>query len=165
MALGPALGCTFVGVGAVAGVAAALVARRSVRLSTAGGKAEGTVVGNEELVATGQRGAPRTCHLPVIAYTTPRTIRSGIPVDLVKSASVERCLRSLSTSARSSVERRNRSGVAPTAIPAGTGATLRSVVSACAEPSACLAAAIMIASGSIRGKLLSLDVENKSRSR
>ena len=66
------LGWAFVGVGAVAGVAAALVARRSVRLSTAGGKAEGTVVGNEELVPTGQRGAPRTCHLPVIAYTTPR---------------------------------------------------------------------------------------------
>lgn len=63
----PLLGWAFVGVGAVAGVAAALVARRSVRLSTAGGKAEGTVVGNEELVATGQRGAPRTCHLPVIA--------------------------------------------------------------------------------------------------
>lgn len=32
MALGPVLGWTFVGVGAVAGVAAALVARRSVRL-------------------------------------------------------------------------------------------------------------------------------------
>ena len=72
MALDPVLGWAFVGVGAVAGIAAALVARRSVRLSTAGGKSEGTVVGNEELVPTGQRGTPRTYHLPVVAYMTPR---------------------------------------------------------------------------------------------
>ncbi len=37
----------------------------------AGGKADGTVVGNEACVPTGQRGTPRTYHHPVVAYTTP----------------------------------------------------------------------------------------------
>jgi hypothetical protein len=50
---------------------AAAWSRRSVRLRRPAVK-RGTVVGNEELVPTGQRGTPRTYHLPVVAYTTPR---------------------------------------------------------------------------------------------
>ncbi len=68
----PVLGWAFVGIGISAGAAAALVARRSVRLVRAGGSAHGVVVGNEEDTPAGQRGTPRTYHFPVVAYATPQ---------------------------------------------------------------------------------------------
>lgn len=68
----PVMGWAFCGVGALMiGIAGAL-ARRPMRLVRSGGSAEGTVVGNEESVATGGRGAPRTYHHPIVAFATAK---------------------------------------------------------------------------------------------
>lgn len=72
MTIDPVLTWSFLGVGVFGLGAALMMARRPVRLLRAGGKAQGTVTGNDEQVISGGRGAPRTYYFPRIDYTTAK---------------------------------------------------------------------------------------------
>jgi len=70
MAFDPVLTWSFLGVGVFGQGFALMLARRPVRLLRAGGKAQGTVTGNDEQVITGGRSSARTYYFPQIAFTS-----------------------------------------------------------------------------------------------
>ncbi|MFO1324835.1 MAG: DUF3592 domain-containing protein [Burkholderiales bacterium] len=68
----PVLCWAFVGVGAFGQGVALLLARRPLRLLRAGGKAQATVVGNDEQMLASKSGPSRTFYFPKLAFTTGR---------------------------------------------------------------------------------------------
>lgn len=70
MAIDPVLTWAFLGVGVFGQGVALMLSRRPLRLLRAGGKAYGTVTGNDEQVISGGRASPRTCFFPQIAFTS-----------------------------------------------------------------------------------------------
>jgi hypothetical protein len=68
----PVLAWAFLGVGIFGFGFAFALARRPLRLLLAGGKAEGTVTGNNEQAIGGGKGPTRTYYFPHIDFTTPQ---------------------------------------------------------------------------------------------
>jgi Protein of unknown function (DUF3592) len=87
MTIDPVLTWSFLGVGVFGLGFALMLARRPLRMLRSGGKAQGTVTGNDEQVVTSGRGSPRRYFMPKISYTTAKGERvsftsasgSGVP--------------------------------------------------------------------------------------
>lgn len=72
MAMGPVFGWAMVAVGTAAQGVALLLARPSLRLLRAGGRAHGTVIECDETAISSGRGPTRRYFLPVVGFTTKR---------------------------------------------------------------------------------------------
>lgn len=68
----PVLCWAFIGIGALGQGFAAMLARRPIRLLRAGGKAQATVVGNDEQTVASKSGPARKYYFPKLAFTTAR---------------------------------------------------------------------------------------------
>ena len=72
MAFDPVLTWGFLGVGVFGQSVALMLVRRPIRLLRAGGKAQGTVTGNDEQMIAGTRSSAKKYYFPQIAFTTAR---------------------------------------------------------------------------------------------
>jgi hypothetical protein len=70
----PVLTWTFLGVGVFGQGVALLLARRPLKLVRAGGRAEGTVIGNVDQVVTSSKGPSRTYFFPQISFVTKEAV-------------------------------------------------------------------------------------------
>jgi hypothetical protein len=71
-AIDPVITFAFLGVGLFGLGFAFMLARRPIHLLRAGGRAEGTVTGNNEQVISSSKGPTRTYYFPEIDYTTAK---------------------------------------------------------------------------------------------
>lgn len=72
MTIDPVIAWSFLAVGIFGLSFALLLARRPIRMLRAGGKAQGTVTGNDEQMVSGSRGPARKYFFPQVAYTTEK---------------------------------------------------------------------------------------------
>lgn len=72
MTIDPVLTWSFLGIGVFGQAVAVMLARRPLRLLRAGGKAQGTVTGNDEQMLSSGRGAARRYFFPQVAFTTTK---------------------------------------------------------------------------------------------